>query len=314
MCSAVRLTRLQPSVGLGKLTSDLIASKGALSKVAAKKVELTQHGVSTENLDAKCATAAIKRLINNDAFRLNADVAPPLGLVALHSTAPASVAEPHPSAVPTPAPRKSRGSLSPSKSPRVQSTRSERALQTEEAALASGVHVSLREHIADDPILSVQYTDAFKCCILRRCIRYSEYRMTGQYPHLEHREWNKVVALCLRYIHDLLHRKYLPLSRLDAQRVHDDLRAHREGMDWRSHGLMDTTVAVFASSRRTASGLFPVSCRRTGRLTWRTLRAGTWSGSRSGLTTQADDAAGSLSFAGAPPATAAFTQSSSSLR
>lgn len=218
-----------------ELTSDLIASKGALSKVAAKKAELAEHGVSTANLDAKGATAAMKKLIDNGAFRLHVDVGAPLGPVALHSAAPSSVAQPHPGAEPTPSRRKSRGLLSPPKSPRVQATRSERALHIEEAALAGGVNVSLREHIADDPILSEQFTDALKCCILRRCIRYSEYRMTGQYPHLEHREWNKVVALCLRYSHDLLHRKYLPLSRVDAQRVHDDLRAHREGMDWRSH-------------------------------------------------------------------------------
>ena len=41
------------SGGFKQLTLDLIASKGALSKVSSKRAELSKHGVSIEDLDAK---------------------------------------------------------------------------------------------------------------------------------------------------------------------------------------------------------------------------------------------------------------------
>jgi hypothetical protein len=284
------------SGGFKQLTLDLIASKGALSKVSSKRAELSKHGVSIEDLDAKGATAAMKQLIFKGAFRLHVESSVPFGPVALDSLAPVIVDPPIETADTSRASRRARGSLSPAKSIRAESSRSERAQRIQETAEANTVHVYLRETIATDPKLNAQYTDAFKCCIMRRCIRFSEYRMTGQFPQLEEREWNKVIALTLRYSHNLLHGKYLPLSREDAQRVHDDLRAHRAGMDWSSHwphGHHCRRVRIIG-----ADGFWPIPGFMSphGAVDCEDIQSGHLIGF-SQWTKQANDEAGSLTFA-----------------
>ena len=76
------------------MTLDLIASKGALSKVSSKRAELSKHGVSIEDLDARGATAAMKQLIFKGAFRLHVESSVPFGPVALDSLSPVIVDPP----------------------------------------------------------------------------------------------------------------------------------------------------------------------------------------------------------------------------